>query len=283
MSKRLLSILCAATALFSAVSCDDIMEMVGDITGEDNNSITSFSITPSKLSIKAEGGEATIAFTAPDVWSVSSTQDWLSFNPSAGTSGETIVTITAQANKSGKERSADVVVESAKFRASMTVSQAPEEGEVPPGPNPPDSTTTATAKWYLIGSFQDWNVSTSLEMKEVKDGVYSIDVTFPENTEFKFLKDQDPNWTVNLGSAQWASGNVSPAIKADETISLVQENDKWFINSEKYEAVQSNVDTMINYAKSIDALDRVASLSNSASPDLLFLSFMPLSPPVFSS
>ena len=223
MIKKFLNSLCVATALLSAVSCGDIMEMVGDITGEDNNSITSFSITPSKLSIKAEGGEATIAFTAPDVWSVSSTQDWLSFNPSAGTSGETIVTITAQANKSGKERSADVVVESAKFRASMTVSQAPEEGEVPPGPNPPDSTTTATAKWYLIGSFQDWNVSTSLEMKEVKDGVYSIDVTFPENTEFKFLKDQDPNWTVNLGSAQWASGNVSPAIKADETISLVQD------------------------------------------------------------
>ena len=53
--------------------------------------------------------------------------------------------------------------------------------------------------------------------------------------------------------------------KYDGTISLVQENDKWFINIEKYEAVQSNVDTMINYAKSIDALDRVASLSNSAS------------------
>jgi hypothetical protein len=223
MIKKFLNSLCVATALLSAVSCDDIMEMVGDITGEDKNSITSFSITPSKLSIKAEGGEATIAFTAPDVWSVSSTQDWLSFNPSAGTSGETVVTITALANETGAERTADVVVESAKFRASMTVSQAAEEGEVPPGPNPPDSTATGAAKWYLIGSFQDWNVSTSLEMKEVKDGVYSIDVTFPENTEFKFLKDQDPNWTVNLGSAQWASGNVSPAIKAGDTIALVQD------------------------------------------------------------
>lgn len=217
MIKKLLNAICVATALMSAVSCEDIMEVVGDLTGDEKDKVTDITVTPSRLSLKAEGGEATIAFTAPDVWSVSSTQDWLSFNPSAGKSGEAVVTITALVNDTGAERSADVVVESAGIRASVTVSQA--AGEVPPGPNPPGQ----TEKWYLIGSFQDWDVTSSLEMTSVSDGVYSIDVTFPENTEFKFLKDQDPNWTVNLGSAQWASGNVSPAIKAGETISLVQD------------------------------------------------------------
>ena len=53
--------------------------------------------------------------------------------------------------------------------------------------------------------------------------------------------------------------------KSDGNLTLVNEDGKWVINSEKYEAVESNVDSMIDYAKSINALDRVASLSNAAS------------------
>ena len=53
--------------------------------------------------------------------------------------------------------------------------------------------------------------------------------------------------------------------KSDGNLTLVSENGKWVINSEKYEAIESNVDSMIDYAKSINALDRVASLSNAAS------------------
>ena len=53
--------------------------------------------------------------------------------------------------------------------------------------------------------------------------------------------------------------------KSDGNLTLVNEDGKWVINSEKYEAIESNVDSMIDYAKSINALDRVASLSNTAS------------------
>ena len=53
--------------------------------------------------------------------------------------------------------------------------------------------------------------------------------------------------------------------KSDGNLTLVNEDGKWVINSEKYEAVESNVDSMIDYAKNINALDRVASLSNAAS------------------
>ena len=53
--------------------------------------------------------------------------------------------------------------------------------------------------------------------------------------------------------------------KSDGNLTIVNENDKWVINSEKYEAVESNIDSMIDYAKDIKALDRVASLSNATS------------------
>lgn len=50
--------------------------------------------------------------------------------------------------------------------------------------------------------------------------------------------------------------------KYDGTFNLVKENDKWLLNSQKYEVVESNVDNMISYAKYIRALDKVAKLNN---------------------
>lgn len=53
--------------------------------------------------------------------------------------------------------------------------------------------------------------------------------------------------------------------KIDGNLSIVKDGDKWVINNEKYEATLSYVDSMVEYAQDIKALDRVASLSNAAS------------------
>ena len=53
--------------------------------------------------------------------------------------------------------------------------------------------------------------------------------------------------------------------KSDGNLNLVSKDGKWLINEEEYEAVESNVDSMIDYAKAIKALDKVASLANAAS------------------
>ena len=50
--------------------------------------------------------------------------------------------------------------------------------------------------------------------------------------------------------------------KYDGTLNLAKDGDKWLINSEKYEATLSNVDSMIDYAKEIVTLDKVAKLNN---------------------
>ena len=53
--------------------------------------------------------------------------------------------------------------------------------------------------------------------------------------------------------------------KSDGNLTIVKDDGTWVINTEKYEAVESNIDSMIDYAKAIKALDKVASLSNAAS------------------
>ena len=53
--------------------------------------------------------------------------------------------------------------------------------------------------------------------------------------------------------------------KSDGNLTIVSEDGKWVINNEKFEAVESNIDSMIEYAQDIKALDKVASLSNAAS------------------
>lgn len=52
--------------------------------------------------------------------------------------------------------------------------------------------------------------------------------------------------------------------KYDGTFNLVKNGDKWVLNDEKYEVVSSNVDSMLNHASYIRALDKVAKLSNDA-------------------
>ena len=227
MKNVFLTILSVAAALLCAVSCDDIMEMVGDLGGENGGTeITSFSVTPAKLTIKAEGGEATIAFTAPDVWSATCSQDWITINPSAGKSGETIVTIAAAANETDKERSADVVVESAKFRASVQVTQAAGEGNGNgngngEGTTPSDSTAT-DVKWYVCGNFVEWQADKAMEMHPEGNGIFTLGIDVPTYAEFKFI--QDKSWEVNLGATTKGDvgDNNSPAIKAEEVVNLIE-------------------------------------------------------------
>ena len=52
--------------------------------------------------------------------------------------------------------------------------------------------------------------------------------------------------------------------KYDGTFNLVKDGDKWVLNAEKYEVNASNIDNMIDNARSISALDKVAKLNNEA-------------------
>ncbi len=85
------------------------------------------SILPTTLDIGAtEGSTATFNITSNTNWTILSDQDWLSVNPASGT-GDSIITVTAQANPSASARTAIVTV-SATGVDSQTITVTQEMG-----------------------------------------------------------------------------------------------------------------------------------------------------------
>lgn len=111
-------------------SCDELNleELLGNIDGGETK--IQLSITPSKITLPAKGGSATFAITAPQTWSATSSEFWLTASPSAGVSGEQVVTVTAEPN-TADARQATVKVECGGVSATLTVLQEAEESTPP--------------------------------------------------------------------------------------------------------------------------------------------------------
>jgi hypothetical protein len=89
--------------------------------------VATLSILPTTLDIGAtEGSTATFNITSNTNWTILSDQDWLSVNPASGT-GDSIITVTAQANPSASARTAIVTV-SATGVDSQTITVTQEMG-----------------------------------------------------------------------------------------------------------------------------------------------------------
>lgn len=200
MIKKFLSILSMATAIFSVVSCEGLLDVIG---GELSGSQTEFTVTPSTVSIKPEGGEANIAFTAPEVWSATSSEDWITINPAAGKSGENIVTITALPNQTGVDRSAKVTVESGGVKVNVTVNQASISGDTPPDP------PQGEPLWSIIGTVcgSNWDVDFDMDF----DGTtWKNTIYIAEGEEFKIRNNHD--WGDNRGWGQY--NPIDPEVDA---------------------------------------------------------------------
>lgn len=100
--------------LLAAASCG---EETDPLVFEVNGSTT--------LTIPAEGGSATVTFTAPAAWATETDADWITISPDSGKAGDVTVTVSARANETGSDRSAKVTVsaEGAENSVTVTVSQ----------------------------------------------------------------------------------------------------------------------------------------------------------------
>lgn len=63
----------------------------------------------------------------------------------------------------------------------------------------PSAIPTLPTNVYLVGSLTGWNASTAVEMNQVGDGVYELEIAVPANSEFKFIGQQA--W----GDLEWAN------------------------------------------------------------------------------
>ena len=79
------------------------------------------------LSVGKDGGQLDIAFSANGEWSISSSEPWLTVNPSKGKSGNLIVLATVSANSDFEPRSAVITITSGGVQSNIKVEQSSNE------------------------------------------------------------------------------------------------------------------------------------------------------------
>lgn len=91
------------------------------------------SVSQENISFAAEGSSVSVTVTADREWGVQSGYpSWISFDRQSGSKGTTSITITAKANGTTTERTADLVLMSGTARAHIIVTQvAGDEDEYP--------------------------------------------------------------------------------------------------------------------------------------------------------
>lgn len=104
------------------VSCDDDeKEVIKEVIKEVNVQIPGMDI--SKFTIGANGGENIVGITPSDNWKMVSKTDWLTITPAEGTTANTEVTLTAEANTGFGSRPAIVEVTVGDTTMTKTVMQ----------------------------------------------------------------------------------------------------------------------------------------------------------------
>ena len=109
-TSRILTFCLAALAIFAAASCqvEPTMELDGSNSFEAG----------------ASGGSQSVKVTTNFDWSANASDPWIHVSPSSGSKGTANLTITADANDTGKDRSGSVTVTCGTITKTIRVTQA---------------------------------------------------------------------------------------------------------------------------------------------------------------
>lgn len=170
-----------ALSLMAFVACSD-----DDNAGGGNPGPSITMQTQTIPTVAAEGGSATISFTASDAWTaeVTPANDWLTISPTSGVAGSGSVNVTVKANESEESRSATIKITVSTVEKSIAISQ---KGiEVPPAPQIANNEI-----WYTTSdgeivepNIRDRQTATDLFGQEIVSNVYADGkgvITFAED------------------------------------------------------------------------------------------------------
>ena len=114
------------------------------VSCEDNPALQDikFNLDTKEVTIPAEGGQGSFTLDAPVAWKADTPADWLVADPASGEAGNVTITLKANANETGEQRTAKVTVSSTTLSASaeVTVIQPAKKTD----PTPPDPPTPPT-------------------------------------------------------------------------------------------------------------------------------------------
>ena len=109
----------AAAVLLGTAACNKVKEKEFD---PKDPAVMTIVAQPEALALEAVKGSATVTFTAPDYWFVSSPVDWLEFEPESGKPGEVTLTVKGKQNI-GALRDALVTITAKTQRGEFKVNQ----------------------------------------------------------------------------------------------------------------------------------------------------------------
>ena len=135
-------------------------------------------IGPSSISLSDEAAEGSVTFISATGWTATSTEDWISINPSGGDGGSDVITmtITCDENPGEAPRTGEITIASGDIARIITVSQAGQ----PSGPK------SEECELSVLRFFSSSNPSLANNIEVVPysiRGIRMILVTFPENTD----------------------------------------------------------------------------------------------------
>lgn len=131
--------ICACIAVLAG-----LFSACGEKTGVDGN----LKLSAETVDLTPEGATAVVSLFAPQKWSASTSDSWLSVSPDQGEAGTFSLTIAAGKNDSDADRSGSVTVSAGSLEpVSVKVTQKAAGAEPKPEPDPLENNSTV----------QDWN------------------------------------------------------------------------------------------------------------------------------
>lgn len=206
----------AALAVFALVGCES----------EENLGEARISVDPTSISLAATDDSKAVTLVATRDWQIYSQPDWVALDKTTGTAStkEQTVTISVAAN-SGNDREGEVVFTIGLARASLTVKQAGEAGELKKGSGTlEDPYSVAGAIEFCQSLGADVQSENSVYIKGI---VSSVSTTYEASGTYGnalfYIVDNEGDTdqfyafqTLYLGNRKWTSGDDD--IKAGDAV-----------------------------------------------------------------
>ena len=206
----------AALAVFALVGCES----------EENLGEARISVDPTSISLAATDDSKAVTLVATRDWQIYSQPDWVALDKTTGTAStkEQTVTISVAAN-SGNDREGEVVFTIGLARASLTVKQAGEAGELKKGSGTlEDPYSVAGVIEYVQSLGADVQSENSVYIKGI---VSSVNTTYEASDTYGnalfYIVDNEGDTdqfyafqTLYLGNRKWKSGDDD--IKAGDAV-----------------------------------------------------------------
>ena len=206
----------AALAVFALVGCES----------EENLGEARISVDPTSISLAATDDSKAVTLVATRDWQIYSQPDWVALDKTTGTAStkEQTVTISVAAN-SGNDREGEVVFTIGLARASLTVKQAGEAGELKKGSGTlEDPYSVAGAIEFCQSLGADVQSTNNVYIHGIVSSVtttYEASGTYGNATFYIVDNEGDTDQfyvfqTLYLGNKKWTSG--SPDIKVNDDV-----------------------------------------------------------------